>query len=179
MAAKEQNYVAIGYTKKAHGLSGELKVSIEAAYLEDFLKNERVFIAVKGTKIPYFIAQMRGKGELIVQFEELHDRDAAIMLQSKEIFLREEDLLADHERELEMEDDGLKYEHLTGYTIWEQTQGEIGVIGEVLDMPQQEMAFVRYKGREILIPLNENFITGIDDKVRMVRMSLPEGLLDM
>jgi 16S rRNA processing protein RimM len=179
MSSTEQAYVNIGHTKKAHGLTGELKFAIDDQYLEDFMKNERIFIAVKSSKIPYFIANVRGKGELIVLLEDVDNRTAAEALQSKEIFLREQDIIADKEREFEMPDDSLEYEGLSGFMIVDKSMGEIGVIDEVLEMPQQEMAFLKFKGREVLIPLNEQMILEVDEKNRRVLMDLPDGLLEM
>jgi 16S rRNA processing protein RimM len=45
-------------------------------------------------------------------------------------------------------------------------------------MPQQEMAFLDYRGREVLIPLNEQLIISIDETQKHILMDLPEGLLD-
>lgn len=174
----EHIYVLIGHTRKAHGITGELKLHIEERYLEDFLKNERIFIDVKGTKIPYFVANVRGKAEMILQLEEVDNRDTAIMLQSREIYLREKDLLLDEERELEFEEETLEYEHLTGFMLIDKTLGQIGPITEVLEMPQQEMAFLKYLGREVLVPLNEQLIVEVDEKNKQVVMDLPEGLLE-
>ncbi|MDX1912830.1 MAG: ribosome maturation factor RimM [Saprospiraceae bacterium] len=174
----EHQYVTIGRTRKAHGLNGELKVFIEERYLEDFLKNERIFIEVKGVKIPYFIAQVRGGGEIILQLEEVDDRDAATALQSRDILLREQDLIPDAEREFEVDEPVLAYARLEGYLLADKILGEIGKIDEVLEMPQQEMAFLRFKGKEVLIPLNEQFILEINDAGKRVLMDLPEGLLD-
>lgn len=176
----EHQYVNIGYTKKLHGLQGELKLSIEDRYLEDFLKNERIFLDVKGAKVPYFVANVRGKGEMILKLEDVDSRDAAYALQSREMFLREQDLIPDHKRELEIEpEETLEYEYLTGFRLVDKTIGVVGSIEEVLDMPQQEMAFLKYKGREVLIPLNGQFITSIDEKGKTVFMDLPEGLLEV
>lgn len=172
-------YVTIGKIGKAHGLTGELKVSIEERYWEDFLQNERVFIAVKSMKVPYFISNVRGGSSVILKLEDVDDRDAAIALQSKDLLLREQDLLSDDERTLPLEEeDGLEYAHLEGYTLVDKALGEIGPIDEVLEMPQQEMAFLRYQGREVLVPLNAHFIQEVDEKARRVIMDLPEGLLD-
>lgn len=175
----ETRYVNIGYTKRTHGIGGELKLVIEEQYLEDFLKNERVFLDVKGAKIPYFVANVRGKGEMILKLEEVDNREAAYLLQSREVFLREQDLVADHERELENEGETLEYEHVTGFLLVDKTAGEVGLIEEVLDMPQQEMAFLKHRGCDVLIPLNEQFVTSIDEKAKKVFTDLPEGLLDV
>ncbi len=173
-------YVNIGYTKKTHGLSGELKMFVEAAYVEDFLKNERIFLDVKGMKVPYFITNIRGTNEFIVQLEEVGSKDAAYALQSREIFLREKDLIPAAERELEVEEEpGMEYERLAGYLLIDKALGEIGVIDEVLEMPQQEMAFMKYRKRDVLIPLNKNLIVEIDEAARRVVVDLPEGLLEV
>ncbi|HLP96774.1 MAG TPA: ribosome maturation factor RimM [Saprospiraceae bacterium] len=175
----EPNYVTIGRTRKAHGLTGELKVSIEERFLEDFLKCERIFIDVKGAKIPYFIENVRGGGDIILHLEEVSDRDAAIALQSRDILLREQDILPDHLREFEPEEeDVLAYGFVEGYTLVDQSLGRIGIIKEVLEMPQQEMAFLDYKNAEVLIPLNEQLIISINEEKREILMDLPEGLLD-
>lgn len=170
-------FVSIGYTKKVHGIKGELKVFIEPRFLEDFLKNERIFIDVRGTKVPYFIQNVRGSQDLIVALEEVDKPESAQALQSREIFLREKDILPDHLRELEPEEEGLAYAYLEGFLLVDQTLGELGPIEEVLDMPQQEMALLTLKGRDVLIPLNEALILSIDETGKKVLMDLPEGLV--
>ncbi len=175
----EHVYVNIGHTRKTHGVQGEMKISIEDRYLEDFLKNERIFIDIKGVKVPYFVASVRGKGDLILLLEEVTSKEAAFALQSREIHLRETDLIPEHERELEIEpEEELEYAHLVGFTLVDQSLGEIGAIKEVLDMPQQEMAFLDYQGREVLVPLNAQLIISVDKTGKTVHMDLPDGLLD-
>ena len=179
MSKKEQQYVNIGRTRKAHGITGEIKISILDQYLEDFLKTERIFIEFKGMYIPYFIKNLRGKGEMILELEEVSTRDAAQALQHRDVFLREQDVLSENEREFEVPDESLQYEKLVGYTILDKSLGEIGPIDEVLEMPQQEMAFMKYKGKDVLIPLNDSLSSEVDDLQRIVYMELPEGLLDV
>lgn len=176
----QQEYVSIGRIRKAHGITGEIKVSVEDRYLEDFLKNERVFIDLKSTKIPYFISSVRGESEMIVRLEEVDDRNAAIALHGKEIFLRKQDLIPDDEREFEPEEEyATQYGFLNGYTVTDKNTGPAGVISEVVEMPQQEMAFVLHNGKEVLIPLNESLIVSIDRENKTLLMDLPEGLLDV
>ncbi|HMX40810.1 MAG TPA: ribosome maturation factor RimM [Saprospiraceae bacterium] len=172
-------YVTIGHTKKTHGIAGELKAHIEERYLEDFLKNERIFLDVKGTKVPYFIRNVRGGKDYIIHLEDVDTREAAYALQSREMLLRESDLIPDTEREIEIDgEETLQYAHLVGYQIKDQRLGLVGSIEEVLEMPQQEMAFLTYKGREVLIPLHPHLIISIDDEAQTVQMDLPDGLLD-
>lgn len=170
-------YIEIGRTQKTHGVQGELKVFIEDKYWDDFEHNKRVFLDIRGIKMPYFIKSMRGKGAPIVHFEDVPNREAAMLLQHKNILLREQDLLPNVDRS--GFDEELEFGFLEGFRMIDAQSGDIGVIEEVLDMPQQEMALIMYQGREVLIPLNEHFISEIDKPGKTVRVDLPEGLLGL
>lgn len=170
-------FIRIGHTTKAHGIKGELKVSIEPSFLEDFLKNERIFIDVKGAKVPYFVDAVRGSNDMIVQLEDVADRDAAIVLQSREIFLRESDLIPANKRELDIQ--GSPFATLVGYAMLDEEIGEIGEIEEIRALPHQEIALLQYKGKAVLVPLNEQFIQRIDHSDKRILVSLPAGLLDL
>lgn len=173
----EPTYIQIGHTQKTHGLNGELKVSVEPKYLEDFLKNERVFLDMKGAKVPYFIENLRGGNDPIVKFEDVDNRDAAIPLQSRKMFLREADLVPDHERELVRPLN--EYAYLQGFLAADVHTGPIGVIAEVMESAGQTLAVVRYQNREVFIPLHANMIQTIDSETREILFDLPEGLLEM
>jgi 16S rRNA processing protein RimM len=172
------NYIQIGYTQKTHGVAGELKIMIETPFTEDFLKNDRVFLEIKGGKIPYFVEAIRGSDGNIVKFEDIDNREKALSLQSKPVFLREEDLIPDADRELDIpEEETLEFEYLTGFQLHDATLGLVGTIEEVLEMPQQEMAALHYHGQYVLIPLHTALILDINKNGKTIQMDLPEGLL--
>lgn len=168
-------YIQIGFTKKTHGVKGELKIIIEEVFEDIFLEADRVFIEVRGNKMPYFIQNIRGEGDLIVLFEDITDKDQALLIQSKPVFMPASELPAS----IEVPDDGLEYTFLEGFVLSDKNTGEVGTIEEVIDMPQQEMAVVVYKGREILIPLDEQVIVTISEAKKTILMDLPDGLLDL
>ncbi|TNE65534.1 MAG: 16S rRNA processing protein RimM [Bacteroidetes bacterium] len=168
-------YIQIGFTRKTHGVKGELKVAIEEPYEDVFLEADRVFLEIRGSKQPFFIESIRGGGDLIVHFEDIPTREDALLLQSKPVFLP-----ADEVPETAPEEEyTLQYGYLTGYRILDKTAGQIGEVRDILELPQQEMAVVEVQGREVLIPLNEQFIQSIDDQKREVHTDLPEGLLEL
>jgi 16S rRNA processing protein RimM len=121
------------------------------------------------------VESIRGAGDLIVKFEDIKVREDALLLQSKPVFLPATEIPEDLDTtELEPE-----YAGVTGYLLIDQHAGEIGRITEVLEMPQQEMAVVQYQGREVLIPLNDQFILSVDHAGQKVLVDLPEGLLEL
>lgn len=172
-------YIQIGYTQKTHGVGGELKIVLEEVYLEDFLHNDRLFVEMKSGKIPYFVEHVRGSEAHIIKLEEIDTREAALPLQSRKIFLRQEDLLPPEKRTIAVPvEQGLQYAYLTGYELTDRNAGVIGRIEEVLDMPQQEMAALHYKNRYTLIPLHPDLIVAIHPALQKIEMDLPEGLLE-
>jgi 16S rRNA processing protein RimM len=168
-------FTQIGFTKKTHGVKGELKIAIEEPFEDLFFEADRLFIEVKGSKMPFFIQQIRGEGELIIQFEDIDNKDKALLIQSKPVFMPTAEVPAS----IEAPDDGLEYGFLEGFAMSDKTIGEVGAIEEVIEMPQQEMAVVTYKGREVLVPLNDNLIVTISEAKKTILVDLPEGLLDL
>ena len=166
----------IGATKKPHGLKGELKLYVEEKYVEDLMNAEILMIDIKGRPTPFFIEDIRFGNNIIAKFEDVNTPEAAMSIANKEISLRESDLIPDDEREIEIET--MPYEHCIGYTI--VNEGEtVGVIDNIVEYPQQEMAILNYKNKVVLVPLNQHFIKKVDDKNKLIEMVLPEGLLDL
>jgi 16S rRNA processing protein RimM len=170
-------YTQIGFLKKAHGITGEIKVSVDEVYEDLFLEAKRVFAEIRGARMPLFIEQIRGAGELIVKFEGYANRDQVLAIQSRPMLLPSSEVPANVA--IAAQEDGLVYSYLTGFLLADKHTGDVGTIDEVLDMPQQEMALLTYQGRDVLIPLHDDYIISVDKRQKRVFMDLPEGLLDL
>jgi 16S rRNA processing protein RimM len=168
--------VQIGFTKKPHGLKGELKLHVEDKYLEDLMNADVVVLQIKGKPTPFFVEDIRIGNAIIGKFEDVDTPEVALSIANKELSLREEDIIPDDEREVEVE--GMRYDRCIGYTIIDG-ENVIGQIIEVLEYPQQEMAVVEYDNREVLIPLNTAFIVKQNDKEKTFIMDLPDGILEL
>ena len=68
---------------------------------------------------------------------------------------------------------------LLGFTAIDENEGELGKITAINEYPQQLIATVNYKSCEVLFPLNEEIIKGIDVVTGTLFIDLPEGLLDI
>lgn len=169
--------VKIGFTKKTHGLNGGVKIHIEQRYLEDFMNSDHIYIEINGTKVPYFIEDVRAGNELIVQLEDINDVNAAKLMTSKEIFLKPEQILTPEERTLKVK--GEEYFDIEGFMVTNPDGSTIGEITELMDMPGQMMATVKTTNGDKFIPLNEHFVDKIDRKKKLVVVDLPEGLMEL
>ena len=173
-----EKYTSIGFTKKCHGLKGELKVMVEDEYLEDFLQTPVIFLSIKGRHLPYFVEKAKLGNDLVLKLEDVESKEAAHLLASKEIFLQPANILKKEEREFEVVSD-LVFGHLVDFTLVDAEIGELGKIEEVVEFPQQEMAVISHNEKEVFIPLHESLIEKIDEEKKNIYMNLPEGILDI
>lgn len=171
-----EELVEIGKTLKSHGLDGDLRFSIADEYIEDFLGVEVVFLQERGQPVPYFINEIKGV-HLIVDLDEVSDKEAATELAGKRVFIRKGDLIPEEEKLFEVV--GLEYEPFIGFLLEDTEKGEIGRILGIEEYPKQEMALVEYKTKEIMIPMNDSFIQSVDEEAKRIIMSLPEGMLEI
>lgn len=171
----KDSYILIGHTKKTHGAQGEIKVEIKDQFLEDFIQAEVIFISIQGKPVPFFIENIRDAGDLLLKVEEIDTPAGAKEITSKELFLREADLLEDVETEMP----SATFAGCTGFLLEDEELGPVGEVLEVVEYPHQEMAVVRYQEREILIPLHKDLIKHLDKKSRKLIMKLPDGMLDL
>lgn len=173
-------YISIGFTKKCHGVKGDLKIQVEDQYLEDLVKANAVFLEIKGKHVPYFIEDIRSGNDLLLKLEEIDSKESAHSLTSKELFLQPHQILKDEDRELEIvSEEALIFDKYIGYTIIDGELGTVGKIEEVIDFPHQEMAVILQEEKEILIPLHQNLIEKTDAEKQCIYMNLPDGILDL
>ena len=59
--------IGVGFTKKAHGAQGELKITLKDEYFDDFVNADVVFINVQGKPLPFFIESLREAGDILLK----------------------------------------------------------------------------------------------------------------
>lgn len=168
------DYVQIGFVKKAHGAHGELRLRVEPPFVDELFDAERIFIETRNGKAPFFIESIRGEGDPIVRLEDVDDRNQALALQTKTVWLRRQDLAPETLQALGQT--GSDYAELVGFELRDLNSGVVMRIDDVIEMPLQVLASGRYQGFETLVPLNETFVKRIDRQARVVECDLPDGL---
>ncbi len=171
----QEQYVSVGYTGKPHGIQGALKLVVKERYERDVLQANVLFVKVKGKPLPFFVEDLSIGNAWIVKFEDINTPEIAAGLSGKDLLLRNQDLLS-HENDPDAEPD---YAFYIGYELVDAELGPIGLIEDVYDLGAHSLAGVRYKGREILVPLHRELVRAIHDDVRELVMNLPQGLLDL
>jgi 16S rRNA processing protein RimM len=169
--------IQIGKFTKTFGTEGYLRCKIENQYLDDFLATKVLFARLAGQAVPFFIENLEEEPELHVQVDELTNRESALQLAGKAIFLRPEDC----QNPEAVAKDALiqQFDRWEGFLIIDQDLGEIAVIEAFVELPQQVLAVVNYQGKEIMIPFAPEIILDINENEKSLLMDLPGGILDL
>ena len=169
----ESDYEEIAYIAKTHGLKGDVQM-VFSYHAPEKLKLKSVYVEMGGKMIPFFVSRYKlsQKDMAYVAFEDLDHIDKVQPLAKKKVFLPKRLMPKIKKEEFTMFD-------LKGFSISDLAYGDLGQIAEVREFPQQFLATVNFREKEVLIPLAENLIKGIDVKNKHMEMELPEGLLDI
>lgn len=81
-------YVNIGFTKKAYGSKGQIKVVIHEQFVEDFAQSEHIFITLMGKPAPFFIEGIEVAGDILLKVDDINSPEDAKQITSKDLFLR-------------------------------------------------------------------------------------------
>lgn len=166
-------YFKTGKLVATYGLKGELVFKHSLGKKTSLKGLEAIFLeAGKDNLLPYFIQQTRIKSEdeVWVKLEGIDTKEAAHQLTPKEVWLEEADF-----KKLAAKSAPIS---LLGYELINEGEN-LGNILEVIEQPHQVLCTIQYKGKEALIPINENFLEKVDSKNRRVHVILPDGLLDI
>jgi 16S rRNA processing protein RimM len=112
-------------------------------------------------------------GRFVVHFAGVDDRNAAEAL-------RGQTLTIDVDPAELPEDPDEYYDHqLVGLNVSLEDGSVIGVIGEVIHLPSQDLLSVKREGdTEVLIPFVMEFVPEIDLETKTVTITPPPGLLN-
>ena len=66
-----------------------------------------------------------------------------------------------------------------GFKIEDTEKGMIGRVEEVIDLKSHAVMRTTYQGKEVLIPMHEEVLLEADMQQEMVKVALPDGLLEV
>jgi 16S rRNA processing protein RimM len=167
-----EQVLKVGVIRKAHGLNGELKIEIFHEFIHTVKQKMYLLVETRGSYIPYFITSIRSQDPYIVQFEALINSEDAKRIQGSAAFLKKQDV-PEMQKKIVVPRNSDQY---VGYTILNESDGLELKILEIRSLPMQELFVTETEGVEILIPIVEQWVLGIDMQFKIIKMKLPDGL---
>jgi len=168
------HYFLIGKTLKSHGTGGQLRLMVEDQYKGYLQKGAYVFFDLNGSKVPYQIMDIEDGNHFVISLEDVTNKKDSDYLSGLELWIPLDSVKPGHQR---------SPKNIPGkwheYHIRDDHTKAIYEIRRVEEFPQQMMAVIQLKGKEILIPLSDHLISSIDKENKIIHMDLPEGLLEL
>ncbi len=169
-----QAYFIVGKTLRSHSTAGQLRVAVEDR-LKGYLKKGRyIFFNHDGSHVPYRITGFEDDVHTLITLEDVKGKQASDRLAGQQIRIP-----LDEVQERHLLSPANLTEEWEGYTIVDNASSRQFILQRTEQFPQQMMAVVLHEDREVLIPLHELLITGIDRQQKIIRMDIPEGLLEL
>tara|TARA_Y100000814_G_C12168981_1_gene347196 strand:- start:115 stop:639 length:525 start_codon:yes stop_codon:yes gene_type:complete len=168
----QNNYYYLGKVTRKFSFKGELIVFLDTDTPSHYYGLKKIFLKVDNSYIPYFISKISKykNNSVRVKFEDVKNESEAMELINYEVFLPTEELP-------KLEGKKFYYHEVIGFKVIDINYGEIGEITYINDQTPQHLFVVKSSGKEILIPINDDFILDLDRINKIVNLKIPEGLL--
>ena len=179
-------YAIVGLIRKAQGIRGEVVVEL----LTDkpdvvFASGSRVFAGdtngdlaaardVRGTETPVTLTIERArpfKQGLIVQFEEIRDRDSAELWRGRYVLAPFSELPPPEEDQVYLHD-------LVGMKVESRTGESLGTVTSFYELPQGVMLDVKTERGSVLVPYRPEIIVRTDLEGRFVVLDESLGFME-
>ena len=166
-----EKYLLFGEILKTFGANGELIVKLDNQAPLQVNLHEPVFIIIDGLQVPFYfkIFEERANNRALVVLENIETERLAAQFVGMKILLP-------YKKQIGKKDFNIN--DFVGFNAADRQFGELGKITEFLDFPNNPCFQIIRNGKEILIPVNEDFIQSIDMKSKSINFDLPDGLID-
>ena len=157
-------YIPVGRVLSAHGVRGEIRFRYYNDSESNLCEYAALYADRDGRKIGLRPTRVQARrGYFVIQFGEFETPGAASFLVGKELFVREEDLPKLSEGEY--------YDYqLIGLKAINENDKPIGQVTEVIHTKATDVIVIEGE-REVLIPMQEEFILGIDVDAASIRVA--------
>jgi 16S rRNA processing protein RimM len=170
----KDDFYYLGKILKTHGNKGQVIVHLDVDDPANYLGLESVYLDLHGERIPFFIAslELKHNRKAVIKFHDFETLEDAESLPGLEIYLPIANLPL-------LKGNQFYYHEIIGFHVIDQKHGDIGIIGEILEMPQQSLFRILFGDKEILVPIVDEVIQKVDRKKKLLMIRAPEGLIEI
>lgn len=168
---KKEEVFKIGILNKPHGVKGEVSFTFTDDIFDRVDCNYLVLL-MDGILVPFFIEEYRFKSDttVLMKFEGIDTAEKARKLTNVEVYFPTK--YADETEEIP------SWNFFVGFDVEDVEHGRLGTITQVDDSTMNILFVVEREGEELLLPAHEEFICDLDKKNKLLKVKIPEGLLE-
>ena len=171
---RKEDCFYLGKIAKKFSFKGEVLAYLDTDEPGLYDKMESVFVECNSHLVPFFIesSALHKNDFLRIRFEDVKNEEEADAIMGNAIYLPIAMLP-------KLEGNKFYFHEVIGFEIEDKRLGIVGKIVSVNDSAAQPLFEVKKDDVEILIPMIDQFLLEIDRKNKIVKMDLPEGLIEM
>ncbi len=163
----------LGRFVKTFAYKGELLLKTEVE-LEEIPETELYFVLIDKILVPFFVdgekTRFNGKDKLILKLNFVNSEKEAVEFVGRTLWVEKDKILLNN---------GEPDFELSGFDVFDFNT-HIGRVENIVEIPGNPLiTLLSQQKKEILIPLNEQFIVEIDTTNKKLFLQLPEGLIEI
>ena len=165
--------ILLGKIVKVSGYEGAVAIRLEKFFTENIPEMESVFLEIEGRPVPFLISGIEygGADNLKLTFEGYNSAERISEFVGCRVFLGEKQSPGSTDNEVNA---------LEGYIVVDKDDNAAGTItGLISNNGQWLLEIESSAGRNLLIPLHEDLIININRKKKILKMDIPDGLLEI
>ena len=166
----ESVYLAIGFLRRPHGVSGEIIMDLHTDFPERIKAGRKVYVGEKYETLTIDSARAHGNG-MLIRLNGCDTPETAGRFRNQWVYVKSTEVPALPA--------GKVYKHeLIGLMVTTDLGETLGVLNEILETGANDVYVVKKEsGGEILLPAIPDVILGIDMGGRVIRVHLMDGLV--
>lgn len=169
---KEDCYF-LGKITRTHGLAGNVMMKLDTDQPQLYDKLDAVFVEINGLLVPFFVEKQQWtKEDTKIIFFKNATLASAEQKVGKNVFLPLSTLP-------KLSGNQFYYHEVIGFEVQNENGESCGIIREVNDAVAQHYFILNLEGQEVIIPIIRDWILEVNREQKLIRMQLPEGLIDV
>ena len=171
---KLDDFYYLGKITKKFSFRGEVIIFLDTDSPQFYYNIKKLFINLNNVLTPFDISSVKPNktNRIRVKINGIDNENDAEKLINKEIYLPKESLP-------KTDKNSFYYHEIIGYTILDQDSKKVGDITGVNDQTPQHLFQINTCEKKALIPINDKLIINVDKKNKIIKMDLPDGILDI
>lgn len=171
---RKEDCFYLGKIVTKYSFKGEVVIKLDTDEPELYKNMESVYVEFGTNLVPFFIdkSSLHKGNQLRVQFEDVYSEEEANSILKSNVYLPL-DLLP------KLEGGKFYFHEVIGFTVIDVSFGEVGTIVHINDKAAQPLFEIDRKGKEIFIPMIDDFIKKVDRENKQIQVETPEGLIEL
>ena len=158
-----EDYLALGWVVRPHGLKGEVKINLACSGLERLVECPKLELVQPGRPklaVKVIKAFRHSHGEVVVKLKEIDGRDAAEAIRGSALAVKQSEATP-------LPEGQYRRHEVLGLAVETPDGRLLGTLEDLLEMPAQWVLVIRdSQGRERLLPAHPAVVKRVDLKSR-------------